>query len=462
MIYLILFLGLILRVISLNQSFWLDEATSATVAKNFSFLDILTKFSPGDFHPPLYYLALKVWTLPFGVTEISARSLSIVFSLATILLVYQISKLYKDKTVAIAAALLTATAPLLIYYAQEARMYSMQTFLVTLAVFLFAKNIQKEKFVHWLLFSLALLLVGATDYLPLLIIPVFWLYGIFNQKKLPWFGKLILSHFPLAIGFAVWAPTFAHQLSVGLSVQASSQAWWQVLGKSNLKELLLVPTKFLIGRLSFTNKFSYALVVVFAAASFGYAILQNAKSVKAVKKDLLFWLWLLVPITLAFLLGFKVSVFSYFRLIFVLPAFYLLIAIGLTKVKEAVFPILFLILIALNITFSLTYLLNDRYHREDWRSAVDFILDASRDKKTAVVFPADSQQEAFKYYAKDGLQVIRSEEIEDHEIVYLVRYVQDISDPADLARKKLEEKGYNKILEKDFKGVIIWQYENRN
>jgi len=47
--------------------------------------------------------------------------------------------------VAIAAALLTATAPLLIYYAQEARMYSMQTFLVTLAVFLFAKNIQKEK-----------------------------------------------------------------------------------------------------------------------------------------------------------------------------------------------------------------------------------------------------------------------------------------------------------------------------
>ena len=55
----IIFLGLILRLISLNQSFWLDEAITAKVA-NFSLPEIFT-FLKGDFNPPLYYLIIKFW-----------------------------------------------------------------------------------------------------------------------------------------------------------------------------------------------------------------------------------------------------------------------------------------------------------------------------------------------------------------------------------------------------------------
>lgn len=67
-----LVLGLVLRLVSLNQSLWLDEATTALVAK-MSFTDIFTKFLPGDFHPPLYYLLIKVWVFLFGDSEVVLR-----------------------------------------------------------------------------------------------------------------------------------------------------------------------------------------------------------------------------------------------------------------------------------------------------------------------------------------------------------------------------------------------------
>src|SRR5260221_8953689 len=91
MIIFILILSFGLRLMSLNQSLWLDEATSAlTTRMNLS--DFFGKFIPGDFHPPLYYLALRVWAGVFGIYEIALRSLSILFAIGTIYLVYLIGK----------------------------------------------------------------------------------------------------------------------------------------------------------------------------------------------------------------------------------------------------------------------------------------------------------------------------------------------------------------------------------
>ncbi len=78
MIIFTLILALGLRLMPLNQSLWLDEATSALVTR-MSLADFFGKFMPGDFHPPLYYLALRAWGTLFGTSEIALRSLSILF-----------------------------------------------------------------------------------------------------------------------------------------------------------------------------------------------------------------------------------------------------------------------------------------------------------------------------------------------------------------------------------------------
>jgi len=196
-VFLFLVLGLAFRLISLNQSLWLDEATSALVAK-MSFTDIFTKFLPGDFHPPFYYLVLKLWTYFFGFSEIGLRIPSVIFGVATIYMTYLIAKKVFDKNVGLTSSLLVATSGLAIYYSQEARMYSLAAFLVSLAFYLFISK-------KWLLFSITLLLIGATDYVSLFVIPVFL---VINYKRCK---KVLLSLIPLCLGLFVWLPIFRYK-----------------------------------------------------------------------------------------------------------------------------------------------------------------------------------------------------------------------------------------------------------
>ena len=96
MIFTILIFAFLLRLISLNQSLWLDEATTALVAK-MPIYDFFTKFMPADFHPPLYYLVIRGWWLVVSGSEIALRLPSVVFGLLTIYFVYLIAKEIKLK-----------------------------------------------------------------------------------------------------------------------------------------------------------------------------------------------------------------------------------------------------------------------------------------------------------------------------------------------------------------------------
>jgi uncharacterized membrane protein len=96
MIFIILGAGLILRLVSLNQSLWLDEATTALASK-MSLANLFTKFFPGDFHPPLYYLIMKFWTSIFGYSEISLRFPSIVLVWVWFILLFLSGKNFSVK-----------------------------------------------------------------------------------------------------------------------------------------------------------------------------------------------------------------------------------------------------------------------------------------------------------------------------------------------------------------------------
>ena len=438
MILAVIIFGFLLRVISLNQSFWLDEATSGLVVRNFNLGEIITKFSPGDFHPPLYYLILKIWSYVFGTSEIALRFPSIVFGLLTIYLVYLIGKELFNKKVGLIAGSFLTTSGLHIYYSQEARMYSLVTLLVSYLVYLFLKK-------RWFLFSIILLLIGMTDYPALLIIPVFLVVG---RKE---WRKLVLSSSLLVISYLIWLPILFKQLSVGLSTVGSS--WGNLLGAFSLKNFALIPVKFILGRISFDNKYLYASIVVIAAFLFGYLILKSTRRV-----NFLIWLWFLLPILLGFFISLKLPIFSYFRFLFCLPALYLLVAIGLEKVKPRISMILVVILIVLNLAFSGIYLFTPGFQREDWRELTTFIKEESVSKNTITLFVADSNMEAYKYYDSNA-NISGPEGFgTNYQEIWLMRYLQPVFDSNDLLRAKIEASGYNKEKEYDFNSVVVWRY----
>lgn len=453
----VLIFALVLRVISLNQSLWLDEATSVLVARNFSFGEILSKFSPGDFHPPLYYLILRAWIIVFGSTEIAVRSLSVILGTATVLLVYLLAKKYLTRKVAILASLFMATAPLHIYYSQEARMYALAAFLVSLSVWFFLKIIDNSKNVFlWVGFTLTNILLIYTEYPAAFLLASYLAFLFFNKKLGLIFNRWIISITAVALLFLPWIPTMFFQLNTGLLAEVNTPTWWEVLGRVNAKEAMLIPIKFTIGRISSYNKDFYFLAASLILSVFGFLLL---KSFKEWKKINFFWFWLVTPIFLAALFGIKLSIFKYFRLIFVLPAFYILLASGVDAIRKNV-KIMFIIFILLvNLASSFVYLINPRFHREDWREAVSWIESNSRGN-SAAMFVTKNQQDPYFYYSKN-VPAFGPEGLlhGPFDTLWLVRYVQPIFDPQDKLRAQIESSGYVKREERDFNGVTIWQYE---
>lgn len=138
-IYLVFICAFLIRLINLNQSLWLDEATVAKVIRTIPFHLIPIQFSPGDFHPPLYYMFISLWSSVFGYSEIALRMPSIFFSLIAGWYIFQIGAIIRDKKIGLWAAVFFLFNPLIIYYSQEARMYMMATMFLSGALYYFLR-----------------------------------------------------------------------------------------------------------------------------------------------------------------------------------------------------------------------------------------------------------------------------------------------------------------------------------
>ena len=119
--------GCLLRLGS-TSDLWLDEALSVNIARLplGDMVDALRR----DGHPPLYYLLLHGWIELFGDGDEAVRSLSGVFSLAALPLMWLAGGRYAGRAAAGAGLVLLATNPFAIRYATEARMYALVTLLV--------------------------------------------------------------------------------------------------------------------------------------------------------------------------------------------------------------------------------------------------------------------------------------------------------------------------------------------
>jgi uncharacterized membrane protein len=441
MIYLILLVSLAIRLISLNQSLWLDEGTTALVAK-LPLSDVFTKFLPGDFHPPLYYLIVKLWTVVFGYSEISLRMPSVIFGIAAVYMIYLIGRKVQNNNLGLLASAFIATSGLMIYYSQEARMYSLVVLLACLAVYGY---IQKK----WILFSVSLALVGLTDYVALCIVPVFF---IFNPKD---YKRMIVCLIPLVLSYMLWLPTFVKQISGGLTISSTAPLWWQLLGETSLKNLILIPTKFIFGRISFDNKTLYTFLDVILGSVFLGLMLRGSRSRSS--KSKLLWLWLAVPVVIAVIIGFRIPILSYFRLIFVLPAMYLLLAHGILTLKRNLFLTAVIFVLAVNTCFSFAYLTNLKFQREDWRALTSFV-ESNKDRNSVTIFVADSNMEAYRYYAPNAKIAGPKGVISGYDQLWLMRYLQAVFDENDKVRSKVEALGYKKAESHNFNGVEVWEY----
>jgi mannosyltransferase len=137
---LIISLSICVSVVTLaSQSIRLDEAQSIWVSTK-SVSQIL-QLDAQDVLVPLYELLLHVWMQLFGTSVLAARSLSFIFFLATLPVLYTLAKETNSKKVAMITITLFSLSPFIMWYSSEARMYTLFTFVTTLSQLFFVRFI---------------------------------------------------------------------------------------------------------------------------------------------------------------------------------------------------------------------------------------------------------------------------------------------------------------------------------
>lgn len=451
MIYLILLLAVLLRLINLNQSLWWDEAINVVYARSTDFWWYITQYSVGDFHPPGWFAVLWLWGHLFGFSEVMVRLPPVILGTATAAITFLLGKELFSKKVGLIAAFFLAIAPLHIYYSQEARMYALSAFSVTLSFYFLNRLISKKKW-SGLGLIISLVLVLSSDYLAYLVIPAQIIYLIWVKK----INKAMLASFIFAgIIFLPWFTIFPTQLKTGIEAASGLPGWASVVG-SSFKDLFLIPAKTLFGRITFSDKNLYMVISGFAGIILGGIFFYGVKKIDNATKFLISWIF--IPVILALLISFFVPVLAYFRIIFILPAFYLILAKSLENLAKKITLPLTIFICLISIVSLLVYYFNPKFQREDWRGAVNFIS-RNLDSQTGVVFENNEIPAPVQYYRNDlsnfypGLSKNLADNLVDKKKVFLFEYLIDIYDPRKEVEQKLKDLNFIETRMYDFNGV---------
>ena len=363
-----------------TESIWIDEHFSILDAES---LDLGTR--------PLYYALLHVW-MQFGSSDAWLRSLSIPFSLGSIILLYRLSRrLLSSATVGLMAALLMAVSPLFVGYAQEIRMYALSTFLGLWGTLILAQVLQHPEKIRpisvigWLVTRL--LAVMSTPLNVLLLLPdtllLFWRFR--RNRKV-----MITFVVGLALVGLLWIP-FAQVLSEAaprfmggwviyqpdldmiqiLAMLSEVTVFWPM---SDLQTLRGAPAPLDWGweriiTLLYTGFTGIAVSVL------GVGVLQLVR--KHRHRLELGWLvaWAFLPIAaIAFVSIVSASIWRERYLMLAVPYVFVLLAVGLREIWRHYRAIALAVAIAYAVAVSggLHHYYTTLYH-DDWRGVAEFI-----------------------------------------------------------------------------------------
>lgn len=134
-ISIIMIVGIIFRLLYLHTDIWYDEACSWFTAKQSFPMGIMDNLLHLDLqHTPLYFFLLHLWIKLFGDSEVAMRTLSLLFGIGTLPLVYIATKKITNNKIALFSLAISAVSPLLVLFSAEVRMYPMVVFLVVLSL----------------------------------------------------------------------------------------------------------------------------------------------------------------------------------------------------------------------------------------------------------------------------------------------------------------------------------------
>jgi mannosyltransferase len=514
-------LALALRFYRLDaQSLWYDEGFSVYLAR----MDLpdITARTAADIQPPLYYYLLHGWIDLLGDDSESAlRGLSLLFGVLTVPLMYAVAwQLFRRRSAGLLAALFVAVSPLDIWYGQEARMYTLLTFLCLLSSYLLLLVIRARRtwqiVVLWIGYTLANVAALYTHYFAFFVLAfqaayllLVWASRGFRPLRL--FVGGLASGLAILLAYLPWLPYLVARYGADLS-------YWP--GQLKLPEVLLDIGVFFVGGESISEPmgvllgsflglvFLLCLLVLLVWAAYhsrplaGRSTLSSAAEPSSSSPpnapyalprgyhQLLFLLlYLLLPPALILALSYDSPKFNARYVMLSQPALLLLCAGGLAilwdrrsghfgSVARSTLTTVSLIFV-LGVSFYADYNLyaDPTFARADFRGVAGYIEKHIQPDET-VILVSGHMYPVFDYYAP-GLQrhllpdspTLDTNETLDYGIaadligwladrggVWVVLWQDEVVDPAGYLTSILDEVGEEQPLNRSFSQVKLVHY----
>ena len=365
-----------------DKSLWLDETFSVWMAQldGRHFLTVLM----AEPYMMLYYVLLHFW-LGLGESEFVVRSLSVLFAVATIPMLYALGARLFGARAGLLGALLLAVNAFHIMHAQNTRSYSLLTFLVTTSSLFFVKSIEHPTRRHWVGYVLTSVLgVYSHSYAALVLVAHVASLVFLPRRAVPWkslvwsLSSIALLLLPLAMlvlmGGAqkyTWIPE-AGFFTVLRAFSALAGAGGPPLLVAYLLCCLIALFQAMRGKSSAAT----------AYWPWQYGFLLT---------------WLFVPFILTLAVSVVIPAFSMRYLIICLPPVVLLAAFGIARVRPRW---MFVGTIAVVVSLA-TYGIFKHYTsvREDWRALTRYVISEGK-SGDAVLFYLRDGFIAFDYYSR--------------------------------------------------------------
>ena len=380
-----------------KESFWYDEVVSVRLATTSGPLALLRLLVEIDAtRAPLHPLMLQGWLSVFGESEHSARALSALCGVLTVLFVFAIGRQVGGNDTALWAAFFAAFSPLMIEYSREARMYALLTLLVTATWWNLLRFRDRATPSRMILHAFLLTAMVLTHPLGLVMVAVQGLAWLLDRSRSRlsvrgWIG-IHLAAFTLVAGWG-WryfdhAPDFTS-------------------GRLPIRFLLGMPIGFTGGDLS--------TYVVFACLiAFGLwprpirGLSRHFKSVSALP----ILVWLVVPASLLYVyswIGHPVFGPSRYNL-YAAPAYLILIGRGLATLGRWVAVLIATYLVQFVIVMGmLSWMDTSDPKKADWRATARYLEQYWPGEPVIVIAPSPGRNfevEVARYYTRDGRRIV--------------------------------------------------------
>jgi mannosyltransferase len=202
----------VLRFVTLGvQSYHHDEIVTASRILRDGFWHAMDAVGFSESAPPLYYALAWPWTQLTGTGEFGLRSVSAVAGVATVPVAYLLGAELSSRRAGTLAAALVAVNPMLLWYSQEARAYSLFVLLTAISLLYFVRALERGRRRDSIGWGIASALALATHYFAIfpIVAEALWLLRRRGRRSGGAFPGLWIA----GAGALLLAPLVIHQAS---------------------------------------------------------------------------------------------------------------------------------------------------------------------------------------------------------------------------------------------------------